>query len=71
LSTHGVAPNLDDERELVVSELAQTGFVIEDTTGPGFGEETHGFNGGGDPYFTDGQVAMLTLANIWTSKLVT
>jgi len=71
LPTHGIAPDLDDERELVVSELAQTGFLIEDTTCPGFGEETHGFNGGGDPYFTDGQVALLALANIRTSPLAT
>lgn len=71
LPTHGIAPDLDDERELVVSELAQTGFLIEDTTCPGFGVETHGFNGGGDPYFTDGQVAMLALANIKTSPLAT
>ena len=71
LPTHGIAPDLDDERELVVSELAQTGFLIEDTTCPGFGEETHGFNGGGDPYFTDGQLAVLALANIRTSPLAT
>jgi len=69
LPTHGIAPDLDDERGLVVSELAQTGFLIEDTTCHGFGKETHGFNGGGDPYFTDGQVAVLALANIWTSPL--
>jgi hypothetical protein len=71
LPTHGIAPDLDNERELVVSELAQTGFLIEDTTCPGFGEKTQGFNGGGDPYFTDGQVAMLALANIKTSPLAT
>jgi LssY C-terminus len=71
LPTHGIAPDLDDERNLVVSELAQTGFLIEDTTCPGFGEETHSFNGGGDPYFTDGQVAVLALANIKTSPLAT
>ena len=71
LPTHGIAPDLDDERNLVVSELAQTGFLIEDTTCPGFGKETKGFNGGGDPYFTDGQVAMLALANIRTSPLAT
>ncbi len=69
LPTHGIAPGIDDERALVVSELAQTGFVILDTTCPGFGKETHGFNGGGDPYFTDGQVAVLTLANVKTSPL--
>jgi len=71
LPTHGIAPDLDDERDLVVSELAQTGFVIGDTTCPGFGKETRGFNGGGDPYFTDGQLAVLTLANIRTSPLAT
>ena len=71
LPTHGIAPDLDDERNLVVSELAQTGFLIEDTTCPGFGKETHGFNGGGDPYFTDGQLAVLALANIKTSPLAT
>ena len=71
LPTHGIAPDLDDERTLVVSELAQTGFVIEDTACPGFGKETHGFNGGGDPFFTDGQLAVLALANIKTSPLAT
>jgi LssY C-terminus len=69
LPTHGIAPDLDAERALVVSELAQTGYVIKDTTRPGFGKETHSFNGGGDPYFTDGQVVVLTLANTWTSPL--
>ncbi len=71
LPTHGIAPDLDGERDLVVSELAQTGFVIGDTTCPGFGKETEGFNGGGDPYFCDGQLAVLTLANIRTSPLAT
>jgi LssY C-terminus len=71
LPTHGIEPDLDNERDLVVSELAQTGFVIEDTTCPGFGKETHSVNGGGDPCFTDGQVAVLTLAHIRTSPLAT
>jgi hypothetical protein len=69
LPTHGIGPDLDAERALVVSELAQTGYVVKDTTRPGFGKETHSFNGGGDPYFTDGQVAVLTLANVWTPLL--
>ncbi|HLZ25103.1 MAG TPA: LssY C-terminal domain-containing protein [Ktedonobacterales bacterium] len=69
LPTHGISPDLDAERDLVVSELAQTGWVTADTTRPGLGKETHGFNGGGDPYFTDGQVAVLTLANVWTLPL--
>jgi hypothetical protein len=71
LPTHGIAPDIDAERDLVVSELAQTGYVVEDGTRPGFGKETHGVNGGGDPYTTDGQVAVLTLANVWTLPLAT
>jgi hypothetical protein len=69
LPTHGISPDLDAERDLVVSELALTGYVIADGTRPGFGRETHGTNGGGDPYVTDGQVTVLTLANVWTLPL--
>jgi LssY C-terminus len=71
LPTHGIAPDLDAERSLIVSELAQTGYVVGESSRPGFGKATHGVNGGGDPYFTDGQVVTLTLANVWTSPLAT
>ena len=66
MPTHGIAPDVDMERDMVVSELAQTGFVVGDAKIAGFGQETQGHNGGGDPYFTDGQVAVLTLADVWT-----
>ncbi len=69
LPTHRIAPDLDAERALVVSDLAQTGYIVKETTQPGFGKETHGTNGGGDPYFTDGQVVVLTLASVWTLPL--
>lgn len=71
LPTHGIAPDVDDERSLVVSELAQTGYLVDEGTRPGFGKETHGVNGGGDSYFTDGQVAVLTMADVWTLPLAT
>ena len=71
LPTHGIAPDLDSERALVVSALAKTAFVVNESTRPGFGKETHGTNGGGDPYFTDGQVAVLTLANVPTLPIAT
>ena len=61
-----LSPDLDAERALVVSELTQTGFVIGEVNRPGFGKETHGSNGGGDPYFTDGQVAALTIVDVKT-----
>ena len=69
LPTHGISPDLDAERDMVVSDLAQTGYVVGEAKRPGFGKETQGTNGGGDPYFTDGQIAVLTLANIWTLPL--
>jgi hypothetical protein len=71
LPTHRISPDLDAERSLVVSELAQTGYLVAVGTRPGFGKETHGYNGGGDPYSTDGQVAVLILADVWTSPLAT
>lgn len=71
LPTHGIAPDVDAERRLVVSELAQTGYVVGEGTRPGFGKATQGINGGGDPYFTDGQVAVLTLADVWTLPFAT
>lgn len=71
LPTHHISPDVDAERALVASELAQSGDVIRQTTRPGFGKETHGFNGEGDPYDTDGQVAVLTLANFPTTPLAT
>jgi LssY C-terminus len=71
LPTHGIGPDLDSERTLLVSALAKTGFVVKETTRPGFGKETQGVNGGGDPYFTDGQVVVLTLANVPTLPLAT
>lgn len=71
LPTHGISPDLDAERNLVVTELTLTGYVIEETTQSGLGKETHSFNGGGDPYFTDGQVAVLTLADVRTPPLAT
>ena len=71
LPTHGISPDLDAERSLIISELAQTGYVVAEGSRPGFGKETHGVNGGGDPFVTDGQVATLTLADVWTTPLAT
>ena len=71
LPTHGISPDLDAERQLVVSQLMQTGYVVGISARPGFGKQTHGANGGGDPYFTDGMIALLMLADVWTHPLAT
>ena len=71
LPTHGIGPDIDAERATVISDLSATGFVEDADWRAGFGKETHGRNGGGDPYFTDGRVAVLVLANVWVVPLAT
>jgi hypothetical protein len=71
LPTHKIGPDIDAERDLIVADLAETGYVVEQGWRPGFGKPTQGVNGTGDPYFTDGQVAVLTLANVLVSPLAT
>ena len=69
LPTHGIGPDIDAERDMVISDLSATGWVVDATWRAGFGKETHGKNGGGDEYFTDGRVAVLVLANVWAPPL--
>lgn len=69
LPTHGISPDIDGERDMVISDLAATGWVVDADWRPGFGKVTHGQNGGGDQYFTDGRVAVLVIANIWAPPL--
>ncbi|HEY7834922.1 MAG TPA: LssY C-terminal domain-containing protein [Ktedonobacterales bacterium] len=71
LPTHGIGPDIDAERATVISDLSTTGFVEDADWRAGFGKETHGRNGGGDEYFTDGRVAVLVLANVWVAPLAT
>lgn len=69
--THHIAPDVDAERALLISELALTGYIVQETTRPGFGKQTQGINGEGDAYVIDGQVAVLMLANVETPPLAT
>ncbi|MGH2487362.1 MAG: LssY C-terminal domain-containing protein [Ktedonobacterales bacterium] len=64
LPTHRIAADTDAERTIVVEDLIGTGWVIAETWAPGFGKPTQTKNALGDPYFTDGRVAVLTLANV-------
>jgi hypothetical protein len=59
--THHIDADLDAERKYVSDALAKTGLVklVYDVTG--IGPTLTGRNGGGDPYFTDGEVAIETL----------
>jgi LssY C-terminus len=71
LPTHKIAPDIDAERDLIAADLTATGFVIDQDWRPGIGKPFQGTNGTGDPYFTDGRVAVLVLANVFASPLAT
>jgi LssY C-terminus len=64
LPTHKIAPDVDTERGIVAHDLIGTGWVVEEDWEPGFGKPTQTHNAMEDPYYTDGQVAVLTLANV-------
>ncbi len=54
--THRVAPDLDAERAFVGQQLAKVGAISSFFQIEGVGPTLFGKNGGGDPYFTDGDV---------------
>ena len=59
--THHIAPDVDAERDRLVSELQQASMVQSIDWKNGFHTELDGKNGGGDPWHTDGRLAIVTL----------
>jgi len=59
--THHIAPDLDTERDHVVSTLKGTGKLAETYSVEGFQNPRKGRNGGGDPWHTDGNLAVAVL----------
>jgi len=59
--THHISPDLDAERDFVVSQLASAGMVERMYEIPGVGPTLNGRNGGGDRYFTDGEAKIVVL----------
>jgi hypothetical protein len=55
--THHIDGNVDKERDKLVADLADLPNLILDWTDP-FHDKKTGKNGGGDPYFTDGRLAV-------------
>jgi hypothetical protein len=54
--THHIGPDLDAERDLVIRDLQQAGWISSTYEVAGSGATKDGRNGGGDPYFTDGKI---------------
>ncbi|HZC07376.1 MAG TPA: LssY C-terminal domain-containing protein [Ktedonobacterales bacterium] len=62
LPTHGIAPDVDDERMLIADDLIRTGWVVSERSAPAFPGPTQTQNAMGDVYHTDGMAIQLTLA---------
>lgn len=62
LPTHGIAPDVDDERALITDDLIRTGWVVVERSVPAFPGPTRTQNAMGDHYQTDGMAIQLTLA---------
>ena len=59
--THHISPDVDAERSLLASDLEAAGLVEAKYQVTGVGVTLTGRNGGGDPYYTDGEVWVLRL----------
>jgi hypothetical protein len=54
--THHIAPDVDEERDRLINDLVTTGLVDALYQVTGVGPTLNGRNGGGDRYFTDGEI---------------
>ena len=60
--THHIGPDVDADRDALFDELAKAGRVVELFQVTGVGSTLFGRNGGGDPYYTDGELTLGVLA---------
>ena len=56
--THKISPRIDNERNKLVSDAARSGVLDGYYWVERFHRNREGRNGGGDPYFTDGRLAV-------------
>jgi hypothetical protein len=60
-TTHRIDPDLDAARDELMIVLVEAGLVETVVERPGIGPTSDGRNGGGDPFFTDGDVVVMVL----------
>lgn len=60
-TTHRIGPNIDAERERIVSGMQRVGLVKVVVMEPGIGATTNGRNGENNLFHTDGKVAVIVL----------
>jgi hypothetical protein len=56
--THHIGPDIDAERDLLMHDLTAAGMLDAVFQISGIGPTLFGRNGGGDPYYTDGEIDM-------------
>jgi hypothetical protein len=59
--THHIGPDIDAERDRILSELQSAGRTMEISYEDAFQEPPQGRNGGGDPWHTDGRLGVAIL----------
>ena len=59
--THHIGPDIDAERDLLMQDLRAAGMVDALFQISGIGPTLFGRNGGGDPYYTDGEIDVASL----------
>ena len=57
-----IAPDVDADRDLVIGDLAKAGMLVSTYQVSGVGPTLNGRNGGGDRYYTDGEVTIGVLS---------
>jgi hypothetical protein len=59
--THHIGPDIDAERQLLIADIEAAGMATAKYQVTGIGPTVAGLNGGGDHYYTDGEVWILRL----------
>jgi hypothetical protein len=60
--THHIAPDVDAERDKLMNDLRRAGQLSQVSWIAHFHQTLTGYNGGGDPYHTDGRLAVGVIA---------
>ncbi len=60
--THHIGPDVDAERDLIMSGLKKAGWAGDEYFIDGFHRDLQGRNGGGDPWRTDGRLGVVVLS---------
>jgi LssY C-terminus len=60
--THHIAPDVDAERDKLMDDLRRAGQLSQVSWIAHFHQTLTGYNGGGDPYHTDGRLAVGVIA---------